>query len=109
MKQPAPLLSALGSPLLQRPRPSSRLLSVIAALLISGALCAAPPAVMDREQVAQHIARHYQGKILDLQPVAGDGQVYRVKLLQPSGRVRLMLINAQDGSQRPFATARPEE
>lgn len=103
-------LSTLLTPYQPRRRVHARWLSFIGVLLLSGALYAAPPAIMDREQAAQHIARHYKGKILDLQPVVtGDGQAYRVKLLQPSGRVKLMLIDAQDGSQRPFDSVRPEE
>lgn len=81
------------------------MLSLVCALLLSGTLCAAPPPMLDREQAAQLIKQEYGGKILDLQPVTtGDGPAFRVKLLQPSGRVKLMLIDARDGSQRPFDT-----
>ncbi|MEH6469973.1 MAG: PepSY domain-containing protein [Halopseudomonas sp.] len=79
------------------------MLSFICGLFLSGALCAAPDKLMDREQAAQHVQQHYDGKILDLKPIkTGNGQAYRVKLLQPSGRVKLMLIDAHDGKPRPF-------
>lgn len=81
------------------------MLSFVCTLVLSGTLCAAPPQMMDRDQAAQHITHQYGGKILDLQSVTtGDGPAYRVKLLQPSGRVKLMLIDASDGKQRPFDT-----
>ncbi len=89
-------------------RQRSGILCFVAALLLSGTLYAAP--VMDREQAAQHIKRNYGGKILDLRPVkSGKGRAYRVKLLQPSGRVKLMLIDAKDGKQRPFDKSAPKE
>ncbi|MFT6914899.1 MAG: hypothetical protein ACJAWL_001198 [Motiliproteus sp.] len=66
-------------------------------------LCAAPQ-LLDREQVAQQVKRDYAGKILDLKPVTtGEGPAFRVKLLLPSGRVKLLLIDAVDGRLRPSA------
>ena len=78
------------------------MLSTVCALLLSSTLCAAPKA-MDRDQVARHVQQQYGGQILDLKAVkTGAGPAYRVKLLQSSGRVKLMLIDARDGKPRKF-------
>ena len=78
------------------------MLSMVCALLLSSSLCAAPEA-MNRDQIARHIQQQYGGQILDLKSVkTGSGQAYRVKLLQSSGRVKLMLIDARDGKPRKF-------
>lgn len=84
------------------PRSRFRMFSVICALLLSASLCgAAEP--MTRDQAARHVQQQYGGKILDLQPVkTSSGKAYRVKLLQQSGRVKLMLIDASSGQQLPF-------
>tara|TARA_R110001583_G_C5560817_1_gene401195 strand:- start:329 stop:589 length:261 start_codon:yes stop_codon:yes gene_type:complete len=86
------------------------MLSLVCTLLLSASLGAAPEQTLDREQAAQLIQRQYGGQILDLQSVTtGEGLAYRVKLLQPSGRVKLMLIDARDGKQRPFEPAAAKE
>ncbi len=78
------------------------MLSMVCALVLSSALCAAPD-VMDRDQIARHVQQQYGGQILDLKSVkTGAGPAYRVKLLQSSGRVKLMLIDARNGKPRKF-------
>lgn len=85
------------------------MLSMLCALLLSSSLYAGPKA-MDRDQVARFIQQQYGGKILDLKTIkTGSGSAYRIKLLQPSGRVKLMLIDAQDGKQRIFKTPTPKD
>jgi hypothetical protein len=105
------LTSAPSSTVAQRLRPRSSLrpcsgfsrLGVVCALLLCGTLGAAPPQVLDRDQVAQLIKQEYGARILDLQSVpTGNGPAFRVKLLQPSGRVKLLLIDAVDGKPLPF-------
>lgn len=47
-------------------------------------------------------ARH-GGQVLAIQPARSDGKdAFRVKLLQSSGVVRLILIDAKDGSPLPY-------
>ena len=79
------------------------MLSWLCALVLSGSICVQAAEPMSREQAAQHVQQHYGGKILDIQPLqTGQGPAYRVKLLQPSGRVKLMLIDARDGKAKAF-------
>lgn len=68
-------------------------------LMVSSALAAGLTA---DEAVRQLEARH-QGRVLDIQPVeTGSGPAYRIKLLLPSGRVRLLVMDAEDGQLRQF-------
>lgn len=75
--------------------------------LIGALMIIPPPSLADepisREQMAEQLQQRYGGRVLDLQAVGiGEQMVYRVKLLQPSGRVKLMLVDAVTGKVMPF-------
>ncbi|WP_210397334.1 PepSY domain-containing protein [Motiliproteus sediminis] len=74
-------------------------------LLLSAALAFAAPAYSDLspDQAARTAESRYGGQVLDIQSVrTGDGKGYRIKLLQPSGRVKLLVIDASDGASQNF-------
>ncbi len=70
------------------------------ALSLTGEAQAAPLSLSEAAEVVQ--ARH-GGQVLAIQPARSDGKdAFRVKLLQSSGVVRLILIDAKDGSPLPY-------
>ncbi|RDE18740.1 hypothetical protein DV711_14030 [Motiliproteus coralliicola] len=70
-------------------------------MLTTPVLQAAEP--IGRDRAAEMVQQRYGGKVLDLKRVgSGNKMAYRVKLLQPSGRVKLILIDATSGKALPF-------
>lgn len=66
------------------------------ATVVSGAQCAIGAA-----QAGQIASRLYGGKVIDVKQVNVQGRaVFRVKLLQPNGRIHSVLIDA--GSGKPL-------
>ncbi len=69
-------------------------------LSLTGEAQAAP---LSLAQAAEIVQTRHRGQVLDIQPARSDGKdAFRIKLLQPSGVVRLYLIDAKDGSPLPF-------
>lgn len=67
-------------------------------------------AELSPDEAARLAQQRYGGQVLDIQPVTTDrGRAYRIKLLQPSGRVKLMLLDAGDGRARQFDGTNGEE
>ncbi len=64
-----------------------------------------PALALTSAEVAARVQRQYGGQVLDIQSIrANNTAAYRVKLLQPSGRVKLLLIDADSG--RPLSKAK---
>ncbi|WP_207062698.1 PepSY domain-containing protein [Motiliproteus sp. SC1-56] len=75
-------------------------------------LLAATPAQaeLSPDQAARRVQKQFGGQVLDIQPVkTGRGRAYRIKLLQPSGRVKLMLLDAEDGRPKRFKDVKPKD
>ncbi|HEY5718513.1 MAG TPA: hypothetical protein VIS52_08455 [Motiliproteus sp.] len=85
----------------------------MSALVLSAVLAFAPLSYGDSlslDQAARAAEARYGGQVLDIQTFAtSSGKGYRIKLLQPSGRVKLMVINASDGSEQQFGSQRNED
>jgi len=78
----------------------------MSALVLSAVLAFAPLGYGDEltiDQAARQAEARYGGQVLDIQTFTTDGgKDYRIKLLQPGGRVKLLVINARDGSSQNF-------
>jgi len=78
----------------------------MSALVLSALLAFAPLSYADDlsvDQAARQTESRYGGQVLDIQSLTTErGKGYRIKLLQPSGRVKLLLIDARDGSSLNF-------
>lgn len=76
------------------------------AVILSAVLAFAPPAYSDAlspDQAVHQAEQRYGGQVLDIRTVqTGNGKGYRIKLLQPSGRVKLLVIDARDGRSQNF-------
>lgn len=87
-----------------RPTRLSQPLKWLAAVATLLAL-SAPALALTSAEVAARVQRQYGGQVLDIQRIrANNTAAYRVKLLQPSGRVKLLLIDADSG--RPLSKAK---
>lgn len=63
--------------------------------------------LLTREQTSNQVRRQHGGKVLKIDPIETHaGPAYRVKLLQPSGRVKLLMIDARSGRAIPFKKKR---
>ncbi len=93
-----PIVPARFSPL---PAPLARWPLSLAALLLSLSI-SVPASALSSAEAAQQVQRRYGGQVLDIRKVRSNNTAaYRVKLLQPSGRVKLLLIDA--GSGKPIS------
>ncbi|WP_421868005.1 PepSY domain-containing protein [Motiliproteus sp.] len=87
---------------------NNQLVRSVGVSLLTGLLMLTTPTVqaadpIGRDRAAELVQQRYGGKVLDLQRVgSGNKMAYRVKLLQPSGRVKLILIDATSGKDLPF-------
>lgn len=72
----------------------------MSALILTTVLAFASPTYGDglsADQAARRAESRYGGQVLDIRPVQTDkGQGYRIKLLQPSGRVKMLVIDDDD-------------
>lgn len=92
----------LCNPLYQIPRSAFlRALTPLLFTLVCGALLLISQPVqadLSERQVAEQIQQQYGGQILDIKRLeANNHSAYRIKLLQPSGHVKLLLIDARTG------------
>lgn len=89
-------------------------------LLLFAALVAAQPvcaAETDEEQPyarlpesIRRVERETGGKVLQVRPIQrGDREVYRMKVLTPEGRVRIMQDDPRRAREPPARPAQPEQ
>lgn len=78
----------------------------MSALVLSALLTLSPLSLADElslDQAVRQAESRYGGQVLDIQSIGrGDDKAFRIKLLQPSGRVKLLVIEARDGMSRSF-------
>lgn len=90
---------------------------VLAALVLSSLMLGASPAAIadgGAEAAAREAAARYDARVLD---VKTKGDQYRVKLLLPSGKVKVVLVprndagdrDRQQGDTRPDSLGRPHD
>ena len=70
-----------------------RLVAIVLGILLSLSVSAAP---LSAAQAAKKAQQQYGGQVLDIKQVrSNNSTAYRIKLLQPSGRVKVLIMSAQ--------------